>query len=170
MITLALHLLFAVCPAWAAEPEDREPLWGTLEITEDIVGIAYGDPKPVPDKKCAASFQVRLPVGSNSVVYSVTQRTLTADTSGSELYTIPQGLVTAVLPDYAPNDGGYVFFKSWAYAEEGSELIDMFYILLHEGALELDITVSGKHLPKIKVENPKETQSTRWHRCTITYL
>jgi hypothetical protein len=170
MVTLALHLLFALNSAWAAEPDDREPLWGTLEITEDIVGIAYGDPKRVPDKKCAASFQVRPAVGSNSVVYSVTQRVLTADTSGSELYTIPQGLVTAVLPDYTPHDGGYVFFKSWAYAPDGAELIDMFYILLHEGALELDITVSGVRLPRVKVENPKETQSTRWHRCTITYL
>lgn len=170
MVTLALHLLFALNSAWAAEPDDREPLWGTLEITEDIVGIAYGDTNPVPDKKCSVSFQVRLPVGSNSVLYSVTQRALTADTRGGEVYTIPQGMVTAALPDYAPHGGGYVFFKSWAYAAEGAELIDMFYILLHEGALELDITVSGVRLPRVKVENPKETQSTRWHRCTITYL
>ena len=166
MITLALHLLFALCPAWADEPEDREPLWGTLEITEDIVGIAYGDPGPAPDKECAASFQVRLPVGSNSVVYSVTESALTPDTRGFELYTIPQGSAAANSAVFGQPE----VFKSWAYAEEGSELIDMFYILLHEGAVELDITVSGKHLPKIKVENPKETQSTRDHVCTITYL
>jgi len=166
MVTLALHLLFALNSAWAAEPEAREPLWGTLEITEDIVGIAYGDPKRVPDKECAASFQVRLPVGSNSVVYSVTESALTPDTLGFELYTIPQGAAAANSAVFGQPE----VFKSWAYAAEGAELIDMFYILLHEGALELDITVSGVRLPRVKVENPKETQSTRWHRCTITYL
>jgi len=166
MVTLALHLLFALNSAWAAEPEEREPLWGTLEITEDIVGIAYGDPNPVPDKECAASFQVRLPVGSNSVVYSVTRYALTADTRGGELYTIPQGMGSARVPAWGQPE----VFKSWAYADEGSELIDMFYILLHEGAVELDITVSGVRLPKVKVANPKETQSTRDHVCTITYL
>ena len=166
MTTLALHLLLAANWAWAAEPEDREPLWGTLEITEDIVGIAYGDPKKVPDKKCAASFQVRLPVGSNSVVYSVTQRALTPDIRGSFVYTIPQGIGTAGVAVFGQPE----VFKSWAYADEGSELIDMFYILLHEGAVELDITVSGVRLPKVKVANPKETQSTREHKCTITYL
>lgn len=166
MITLALPLLFALNSAWADEPEDREPLWGTLEITEDIVGIAYGDTNPVPDKKCSVSFQVRLPVGSNSVVYSVTRYALTADTRGGEVYTIPQGIGTARVPAFGQPE----VFKSWAYAEAGSELIDMFYILLHEGAVELDITVSGVHLPKVKVANPKETQSTRDHVCTITYL
>jgi len=166
MITLALHLLLAVNWANAAEPEARDPLWGTFSFTDDIVGIAYGDHSKVPNNKCAVSFQVRPPVGSNSAVYSVVESALTPDTHGSEVFTVPQGVATSGVAKFGQSES----FKSWVYLEEDIEVADMFFILLEEGALAVDITVSGKKLPTVKVENPKETRGSKRHVCTITFI
>ncbi len=166
MVTLALHLLFSLNPARADEVVDREPLWGTLEITDDVVGIAYGNKTKKHLDRCAASFQVRPPVGSNTAVYSVDVDVLTADTSGALSFTTPQGPGIALVPDIThPSQ-----FKSWAYLNEGSEVVDIFYVVLTEGAMKFQITVGDKTLPPIKVENPKAGRWERDHVCTITFI